>query len=128
MILSRCKDQKSKSLDEFYESISKGPDEASRRMGEAMLHLIARLRQNPDNRTVFGLTSHYHLSLLAADDYTTPSYVTVIAQDRRNYHIDFAMPEAMAPWPNARIQGTARSEDQAVEWILIAMTASEGWA
>lgn len=41
------------------------------------------------------------------------------------------MPTAVAPWPDARVQGEARSEarseDEAVRMILIAMERSEGW-
>jgi hypothetical protein len=53
--------------------------------------------------------------------------VIVVAVDPTSYFIEYLMPAAAAPWPDARVQGEARSEDEAVRMILIAMERSEGW-
>src|SRR5580692_6595983 len=96
-------------------------------MGEAMLDLIARLSALPDGRQVWGLTSHYHLGFHSENDYRSPSFVSIIADDKRNYWIEYLMPKRIAPWPAAYVKGTAQSVDQAVEMVLIAMDKSEGW-
>jgi hypothetical protein len=127
MILTRCKDQKSKTLDEFYQELGRGEREVSRSGAKAMLELIARLRAHPDSREIFGLTSHSRLCLLAVDDYTSPWHVVVAAFDQRSYFVDYLVPPNLGPWPNARMTGEARSEDEALEMVLIAMERSQGW-
>jgi len=127
MDLERCKDQPSKTLDEFYEQIATSGDEFDRTSGNSMLALIARLRALPDERCVWGLTSHHRLCLLAHDTYKSPWFVAVVAADPGTYFIEYLMPAAVAPWPEARVQGEARSEDEAIRMILIAMERSEGW-
>ena len=127
MNLERCKDQPSKTLDQFYERIATSDDELNRTSGNSMLALISRLRALPDERRVWGLTSHHRLCLLAHDTATSPWFVIVVAADPRSYFIEYLMPAAVAPWTDARVQGEARSEDEAVRMILIAMERSEGW-
>jgi hypothetical protein len=41
--------------------------------------------------------------------------------------VEYLMPERSAPWPHAYVKGEARSEDDAVRMIEIAMDQSEGW-
>lgn len=118
MHLTRCQDQKSQTLEEFY-----GEHEGER----AMLDLIERLRALPDERRAYGLTSHYHLWLLAQDTYVSPWYVSFIAANKQHYTIEYRMPESEAPWPHAHIRGVATSEDEAVQMILTAMEKSGGW-
>lgn len=127
MHLTRCRDQKSNTLDEFYTEISEHDGAVDRGIGEAMLSLLARLRALPDERCVWGLTSHYRLCLLAEDRSETPSFVTVVALDKRDYYVEYLMPERVAPWPLAYVRGEARSEDEAVQMILTGMENSEGW-
>jgi hypothetical protein len=126
MELERCKDQPSKTLDEFYEQLATSDDESARASGNSMLALIARLRALPDERCVWGLTSLHRLCLLAHDTYKSPWFVIVAAVSDR-YFIEYLMPAAVAPWPEARVQGEAGSEDEAIRMILIAMERSEGW-
>lgn len=128
MRLTRCHDQKSKTLDEFYGELSVSDEPVTRQIGRTMLSLLARLRALPDDRHVWGLTSHYRLSLLAADSFETPSFVTVVALDERNYCVEYLMPEGVAPWPRAYVRGEARSEDEAVQMIQTGMEKSEGWS
>ena len=127
MHLERCKDQQSQTLDQFYERIANSGIESDRTRGNAMLALIARLRALPDERCVWGLTSLHRLCLLAHDTYKSPWFVIVVASDPSLYYIEYLMPAAVAPWLHAYVQGEARSEDDAIRMILIAMERSEGW-
>jgi len=128
MHLNRCHEQKSKTFDDLYAEIAKHDGHVDREIGQTMLALLARLRALPDKRQVWGLTSHYHLCFLSQDASETSRLVVVSALDRRNYFIEYLVPERLAPWPNAYIRGEARSEDEAVKMILIAMEKSEGWS
>ena len=127
MNLTRCRDQKSKTLDEFYKEISEHDSATDRDGGKAMLDLIARLRALPDERHVYGLTSLYRLCFLAEDTWQSPWFVIVAALDKRNYFIEYLMPEDEAPWAKAYVRGEANSEDDAVRMILIGMEKSGGW-
>ena len=127
MHLTRCQDQKSKTLDEFYRELSISDEPVTREIGQTMLGLIARLRALSDERRVWGLTSHYRLCLLAADSSQTDRFVTVVALDTRNYYVEYLMPQRVAPWPHAYVRGEARSEDEAVQMIQTGMEKSEGW-
>lgn len=128
MHLTRCHEQKSKTLDEFYRELSVSDEPVTRESGQTMLSLIARLRALTDERRVWGLTSHYRLCLLAADSAETDWFVTVVALDARNYYVEYLMPPRVAPWPRAYVRGEARSEDEAVQMILTGFKKSEGWS
>ncbi len=127
MQLIRCKDQKSGTLDEFYTEIRQHDSSYDQGGGAAMLDLINRLRALPDDRQVFGLTSLHKLCLLAEDTWESPWYVIIVASDKTRYWVQYYLPEKLAPWPEAQVTGEARSEDEAVQMILIAMEKSGGW-
>lgn len=55
-------------------------------------------------------------------------YVRFITLDHHNYWIEYLMPSAVAPWPNAHVRGKARSEDEAIQMILTAMDRCGGWS
>ena len=128
MHLTRCHEQKSKTLDESYRELSISDEPITRGIGQTMLILLDRLRALPDERHVWGLTSHHRLCLLASDSAEADWSVTVIASDTQNYFIEYLMPGHVAPWPGAHIRGEAGSEDEAVKMLLIAMEKSEGWS
>jgi hypothetical protein len=129
MHLTRSQDQKSKTLDEFYAELHQSESHVDREGGGAILDLIARLRALPNDLVVYGLTSHNRLCLLAEDTYQSPWFVIISALDRRNYFIEYLMPKAIAPWKQgAYVRGEARSEDDAVKMIAIAIEQSEGWS
>jgi hypothetical protein len=127
MHLTRCKDQKRITLDEFYGEMRNSNEPITRKSGEVMLDLLARLRALPDDWRVFGLTSHNRLCLLSQDTCTSPWFVIVSAFDDRNYFIEYLMPEREAPWPHAYVRGEARSADDAARMIRTAMEKSGGW-
>src|SRR4051812_7278390 len=99
MHLTRCKDQKHATLEEFYTKAQDSHEPVTSKSGEVMLDLITRLRALPDDRHIYGLTSHYRLCLLSQDTYTSPWFVILSALDERNYYVEYLMPESEAPWP-----------------------------
>lgn len=126
MQLERCSDQPSRSLDGFYAEHARSDHDGTRDIGRAMCSLIARLRALPDERRVYGLTSHYRLCLLAEDTSASPWYVIFVAVDSRVF-VEYLMSVHDAPWPRACVRGEASSEDEAVAMILTAMDRSGGW-
>ena len=127
MHLTGCKDQSKQPFDDFYTEVLQWENVVGREVGAVMLALIARLRALPNDRRVFGLTSHLRLCLLAEDSWKSPWFVIVSALDKNNYYVDYLMPDHIAPWPRAYVRGEARSEDETVRMIEIAMEKSEGW-
>jgi hypothetical protein len=126
MKLTRCRDQ-SGTLEQFYGELVGSDDNVSRSVGEAMLRLLQELHSCPAHHEAWGLTSHYHLCLLAEDCYETPWLVRVIGSGSQ-YRIEYLLPKTMAPWPNAYVQGEASSPEQAINMVLIGMVRSEGWS
>src|SRR5438034_10090567 len=114
MQLTRCKDQRSDTLEEFYKKLNKHDNSAWRESGKTMLNLLTRLRALPNKHCVWGLTSHSRLCLLSQDSYQSPWYVIIATLDTRNYFIEYLLPERLAPWLGAYVKGEARSEDEAV--------------
>lgn len=127
MQLTRCKDQDYDTLDGEYGKLARCDDALSRERGAMMLGLLARLRAVPDDKRVFGVTSHRRLLLLAEDSHRSPAFVIVSVLGKSEYHIEALLPEWAAPWPDAYVRGFARAEDEAVEMVMTAMKVSEGW-
>jgi hypothetical protein len=127
MQLVHCKDQAPLPMERFYGDAAQHEDDFVRRRARLMLDLIARLRALPDDRCVWGLTSHMSLCLLSQDDCFSPRYVVVEALDRRCCFVEYRMPSALAPWQGAYVRGEARSEDEAVQMIVTAIDRSGGW-
>lgn len=125
MRLVRCHAQSRQTLDEFYAPTDEAPDGGE--SGRAMLSLLRRLRELPDPRSVWGLTSHQRLILKAEDRWDSPSYVMITACAPDSYFVSYRMPDDLAPWPEAHVNGEAQSEGEAVRMILIAMDRSGGF-
>ena len=125
MHLERCTEQGPQTLDQFYWQTAQRP--VSRLIGPTMLALIARLRALPDDRRLWGLTSHFRLCLLERDESSAPWYV-IVSTIGSEFEIQYLMPASLAPWPNAYVRGEARTEDHAVQMIVIAVEQSGGWS
>jgi len=125
MPIIRCSDQKGQSLEEFYSE--KRTHKDSLEIANVMLSIIDLLNREFSNTTIFGLTSIYHLNLLAHNSYQTDWYVSIIALDERNYHIEYLMPENKRPWSYAKVKGDAKSLEEAMKFISIGMYESNGW-
>ena len=124
MKLVRCTEQPG-SLESFYEASSPEDDHGSA-VGKTMLSLLGKLRELPDDCQAWGLTSHFALWLLNEDRGDSVCWVRVVARFNE-YSIEYRMPDATAPWPEAYVSGRARSEAQAVQMIRTAMLCSGGW-
>ena len=92
-----------------------------------MTELVDALEQALRDTPVWGLTSHYHLKLLATDDAATPWFVSVTPPVGGSFTIDYLLPEFQAPWPNARVTGEATGVKAAVEMVLLAIEKCRGW-
>ena len=56
----------------------------------------------------------------------SPWFVIIYALDKRDYFVEYLMPNAIAPWLWAYVRGEAYSEDEAVQMILTTMERSGG--
>ena len=122
-----CKDQALLPMEQFYGEATQHEDNFVRTRANLMIDLVARLRALPDDRFVWGLTSHMALCLLSQDDCSSPRYVVVEALGQGCYFVEYLMPRALAPWQGACVRGEARSEDVAVQMVITAMDRSGGW-
>ena len=122
MKIIECKDQSSETLEEYYSSITNMPE-----IGQAMLSLIQRLREQEKDVVVYALTSHFRLCLLSEDSFDTPWYVILSVLDFNNYTIEYLMHKTVSPWPYAYVKGEAHSEEKALEMVLKAIEESKGW-
>lgn len=127
MPLKRASCQPSATLEGFYEELAASTDSVSSGSGKQMLSLLPMLTETCADINVWGLTSHAHLWLLASDNWTTPWLVSVTAFSGVGYRVQYRMPAADAPWPEALVEGTAPDEAAACRLILIAMKRSGGW-
>jgi hypothetical protein len=126
MPLVRASCQFSKTIEEFYQDLAASPTSVTSGIGAGMLRVLPGLEELCAHHRVWGLTSHAWLWLLAADDYTSPWLVRVIALGSE-YEVSFRMTEAERPWPEALVSGTARDVAAALAMIRIAMERSDGW-
>lgn len=125
MILERCKDQIG-SIEKFYQKIAAESENGDAAL--AMLALIEKLRASPpEDRAVWCLTSLHRLCLLSSNSSDTKWYVDVAALNESTYFIEYRMPDGVAPWPEARVRGEAKSLDEALKMTLIGLEKSEGW-
>jgi hypothetical protein len=118
MPLRRISAQKHLSLHGFYQELAAA--EATERLGKMMADLVEFLDANLKS-TIWGLTSHYSLWLLARDDYRSPWLVEVFALPAEGYRIQYRIPESAAPWSDAFVQGMAKTKEQTLEYILVAL-------
>ena len=79
------------------------------------------------NTTLYGLTSHYSLVIQSSDNWTEPWYVKVFSIGDKTWQFQYTMPEKISPWKDAIVSGQANTIDEARDFLIIAMTESEGW-
>jgi hypothetical protein len=112
MNLTVCSLQGGQSLEEFCKTIG----------GDAVLRLIHRLQNFPDDRTVFARFAVDYVCLLAEDYNTAEIFVGAFVWFKLwpsgEYEVEYAQSEA--PWRGA-------SEEEAFEMILVGMEKSGGW-
>ena len=120
MLLERCKDQPSLTLDQRF-----SPPMVSPEMSTAMRRLFSRIRQHQSTARAWGLTSLNHVVLLAEDNWQSPWYVKFVAASTSRYLVSYRLPESWEPW--TRLSADTDNEDTAVAMIFQAMDLSGGW-
>jgi len=127
MPIKRASCQRSKSLEGFYEDVAASTDSVCSSIGRQKLELLPMLAEVCEPFAVWGLTSHYHLWLLAVDEPSTSWLVSISAFPGLGYRIQYRMAVSDAPWPEALVEGMAADEADACRLVLIAMKRSGGW-
>lgn len=97
-------------------------------IGKAMLEFISIVNQTFTKTTLYGLTSHYSLVIQATDNWEDGWFVAVYSIGDNKFQFEYQMPEKQAPWNYAVVKGQANTIDEAREFLIIAMTESEGWS
>lgn len=127
MPIIRCSEQKSRTLEKFYNDAKASDESTISGIGKVMLLIIDEINKTFTTTKIYGLTSHYRLFLLSADNGRTPWFVSIIALNSKNIYIEYLLPENKQPWADARVRGEASSIQEAMKYLIIAMTESQGW-
>ncbi len=99
-----------------------------REMSAAMRRLIPALDAKLPNTEVWGLTSHHSLSLMSVAEYDAgETHVAIERFAGDCFHMSYNPPDGRLPVPDSPIGFIAIGVEEAVERILIAMSASGGW-
>ncbi|HIB67112.1 MAG TPA: hypothetical protein EYO33_18885 [Phycisphaerales bacterium] len=122
MNLLECSCQPNETLEEHFQNLNRKYVN-----GQGTLALIERLREFPDERTVYGLTSVDRLCLLSQDDYTTPWWVVITSHGIDDFRIECRLPQEQAPWRGAQILGRTKDLGKAVEMVVKGLILSRGW-
>lgn len=129
MALKRASCQQSDTLEGFYSRLAASDDRVSAGIGNQMLSLLPMLSELCEPLEVWGLTSLYHLWLLAEDDWRSPWLVRITASpEGEEYKISYCMADIDAPWPGALVEGVAKGRQTACQFISIGMKRSGGWS
>lgn len=120
MSLVRASCQPHRTLRDHYEKLQAGSHAELAEAGRKMIQLVERLEESLRDIPVWGLTSHYHLLLLAADDYRSAWFVSIAPPASGKFVIEYAQ-------ANAPVLGEAESVSSAVDMVLQAMEKSGGW-
>lgn len=127
MPLIRCKEQKSQTLEDFYNECFVSDNRISSNLGKAMLQIIEKINQIFIETIIFGGTSHDHLLLFTTETNNADWYVAIIA-NAYEYYIEYRMPKYKQPWEDATVKGVTTSLDEFMNYLIIAMTESGAWA
>ncbi|HEV7347670.1 hypothetical protein [Telluribacter sp.] len=127
MPLTRFKEQKKQTLEEFYSEWASSDNTISSDLGKAMLRVIEKANQTFIETAIFSGTSHAHLLLFTAETNDADWYVAIIA-NAGEYHIEYRMSKDKQPWQNATVKGATKSLDDFMNYIIIAMNESGAWA
>ena len=128
MPIIRSLDQNNKTLEDFYNELTS--DKATiveNEIGKTMLSFISMVNDTFINTTLYGLTSHYSLVIQAADKWEESWFVTVYSFGDKKFQFEYKMPEFKSPWKYAIVKGQANTIEEAKDFLIIAMTESEGW-
>jgi hypothetical protein len=118
---------RAETLESFYLPYPEGTQDDLAERRSAMLDLIRKLESSPSDYVAWCQTSHLDLILLAAEKSGTPWSVRITALNGYDYVVDYLMPAAIAPWPDAHVTGLARLEGPTAQMVLAAMVRSGAW-
>jgi hypothetical protein len=133
MPLIRCSEQKRLTLEEFYKEFIPNKAGTFADVGTPMLNVLRLINDTFKETAIYGLTSHATLLLLNKDSSLSPWFValnglaTSPSGERNEYYIEYVMTSDKQPWPDAIIKGGTTFLDELKNFIIIAMTESEGW-
>lgn len=128
MPIIRSSEQKSKTLEEFYEELtSDRATSVENGIGESMLSFISMVNQTFTEIQLYGLTSHYSLVIRPTDNWEDNWCVTISGGWNTTFQIEYKMTEEQSPWQYAIVKGQANTIQEAMDYLIIAMTESEGW-
>jgi len=129
MPIIRSSDQKSKTLEEFYKELtSDNMTMVENEIGKVMSDFISMLNETFINTTLYGLTSHDSLVIQATDNWEDDWFVTVYCMGDKKIQFEYKMSKKQSPWNYAVVKGQANTIDEAKDFLIIAMTESEGWS
>ncbi len=126
MPITRCSAQKRQTLEEFYLDWANEDSQISSNLGKSMIEVIGLINMTFKETEIYGLTSHAHLLLLNDNSDESDWYVVIIASGDE-FHIEYQLPKGKRPWRNATVKGATKSIKEFKDYIIIAMTESEGW-
>lgn len=120
--------QGNSTLEEIYQELTTEKHSAHFTMvGKSMLPLLELINQTFTDTTLYGLTSHYNLIILKTDSWKCANLVSIECNGDDTFEIRYPMPERLSHWLDADISGQANTVEQALDYLIIAMTESQGW-
>lgn len=128
MPIIRYSGQKSETLEEFYQELTgEGSTFIEHEIGKTMLKFISMVNQTFTKTILYGVTSHDRLVIQATDNWEDDWYVTVYSIGDKNLIFEYQMPKEQSPWNPAIVKGKANTIEEAKDFLIIAMTESNGW-
>ena len=123
MKIQRCKDQKDKTLEEFYSELLASEDKILKSIGQSMLNLLAAISKESMPKNIYGLTSLYQLKLLAQDTFISAWYISIISCGYEKFFIDY-----LGDIENDKyIRLEASNISETIKLIKLAIIKSKGW-
>ncbi|SHK86005.1 hypothetical protein [Chryseobacterium polytrichastri] len=129
MPIIRSSDQKNKRLEEFYKELtSDNATMVENEIGKVMFDFISMVNETFIKTTLYGLTSHYSLLIQATDSWEDGWFVRVYSIGDKKFQFEYKMSKNQSPWNYAVVKGQANTIYEAKDFLIIAMTESEGWS
>lgn len=94
--------------------------------GPGLIRVVESLRALPDPRIAFVMASQNILCVLPTDTYNPPWPIRV-HWHYGHFTVKYRLPEHLAPWKDADVDGNARTPEEAARKILIAVERCEAW-
>jgi len=127
MPIKRCTEQKSITLEAFYNELLEISNGAYPLICKRMLIFLEIINELFHETILWAHTSHARLVLHKIDDLTSSHFVTISNAGTAEYYFEYLIPKRNRPWENAMVRGEAKNLEEAKKYLLIAMRESEGW-